>query len=81
MKQDEEFLPDSERQWTWGRFWRKVEDVGRVLMGIGGDTPPALVALQEVENDSVMIALTRRSTLWAIGYRYVMTDSPDASNA
>ena len=77
LKQDEEFLPESERQWTWGRFWRKVEDVGRVLMGIGGDTPPALVALQEVENDSVMIALTRRSTLWAIGYRYVMTDSPD----
>ena len=77
LKQDEEFLPDSERQWTWGRFWRKVEDIGRVLMDVGGNRPPSLVALQEVENDSVMIALTRRGPLRAIGYEYVMTDSPD----
>lgn len=77
LKQDEEFLPESERAWTWARYWRKVEDVSRVVMGIGEDMPPALVALQEVENDSVMLALTRRGALRAIGYEYVMTDSPD----
>lgn len=77
LKQDEEFLPESERQWTWGRYWRKIEDVSRVVMGVGGSEPPALVALQEVENDSCMIALTRRGPLWSIHYKYVMTDSPD----
>lgn len=77
LKLDEEFLPESERQWTWGRYWRKVEDVSRVLMDIGGDVPPALVALQEVENDSTLIALTKRGALRALGYEYVMTDSPD----
>ena len=77
LKQDEEFLPESERQWTWGRYWRKVEDVGRVIMGVGGDIPPALIGLAEVENDSVMISLTKMGSLRAMGYDYVMTDSPD----
>lgn len=77
LKEDEEFLPESERQWTWGRYWRKVEDVGRIVMGIGNDRPPSLIALQEVENDSVMISLCRRGNLHALGYKYVMTDSPD----
>ena len=77
LKQDEEFLPESTHRWTWGRYWRKIEDISRVIMGIGGDEPPALIALQEVENDSCMIALTRRGPLWSIHYKYVMTDSPD----
>lgn len=38
---------------------------------------PDLVALCEVENDSVMTDLTRRSLLRNAGYEYVMTDSPD----
>lgn len=38
---------------------------------------PDLVALCEVENDSVMRDLTRRSLLREAGYRYVMTSSPD----
>lgn len=77
LKHDEEFLPESERQWTWGRYWRKIEDVSRVVMGVGESEPPALVAFQEVENDSCMIALTRRGTLRTCGYKYVMTNSPD----
>ena len=77
LREDEEFLPESERQWTWGRYWAKVEEVSRVVMGVGEDAPPALVALQEVENDSVMRDLTMRGSLRALSYRYVMTDGPD----
>lgn len=77
LKQDEEFMPESERQWTWGRYWRKIEDISRVIMGIGEDMPPVLVGLCEVENDSVMIALTRRGPMRELHYEYVMTDSPD----
>ena len=76
-KLDEEFLPESERAWTHSRYWRKIEDISRVIMAIGEETPPALVALQEIENDSVMITLTRRGSLRALGYHYVMTNSPD----
>lgn len=38
---------------------------------------PDLVALCEVENDSVMRDLTKRSALRTAGYEYVMTSSPD----
>ena len=36
-----------------------------------------MIALCEVENDSAMIALTKRSLLRKAGYEYVMTSSPD----
>lgn len=77
LKDDFEFLPEGTHRWTTNRYWRKIEDVGRVIMAIGGDCPPALIGLCEVENDSVMETLTRHSTLWSLGYKYVMTDSPD----
>lgn len=38
---------------------------------------PDMVALCEVENDSAMIGLAKRSLLRKAGYEYVMTDSPD----
>lgn len=38
---------------------------------------PDFVALSEVENDSVLFDLTRRSALRGVNYDYVMTDSPD----
>ena len=38
---------------------------------------PDMVALCEVENDSVLRDLTRRSLLRNARYEYVMTDSPD----
>lgn len=76
--QDHEFLPEGKRQWTSGRFWKKVNDVARVIVAIGEDgIMPNIIGLCEVENDSVMHALTRRSLLRHIGYDYVMTHSSD----
>ena len=49
----------------------------RVITAIGEWSPPALVGLCEVENDTVLRDLTRRSPLKELSYRYVMTNSPD----
>ncbi len=50
-------------------------------MGRGGSPPtwqlPDMVALCEVENDSVIRDLTRRSMLRNAGYEYLITQSPD----
>lgn len=77
LKNDHEFLPDAMRHWNYGRYKRKLADLARVITAIGEWNPPALVGLCEVENDTVLRDLTRRSPLKALGYRYVMTDSPD----
>lgn len=76
-KLDEMFLPTAIRRWTTSRYWRKQEALSKELIALGGDIPADLIALCEVENDSVMHDMTERSILRSVGYRYIITDSPD----
>lgn len=81
LKDDDEFLPSSAYRWTPTRYWQKVNRIGQTILSCGMtdsvQVVPDLIALTEVENDSVMFDLTRRSLLRQAGYEYVMTDSPD----
>lgn len=77
LKNDSEFLPNSLRAWHYGRYKQKLTNISKVITAVGEWTPPALVGLCEVENDSVLTALVKYSPLKEQGYRYVMTDSPD----
>lgn len=77
LKADREFLPDALRHWNYRRYKKKLADVARVIVAVGEWTFPALVGLCEVENDTVLRDLTRYSPLKELGYRYVMTHSPD----
>ena len=83
LKNDVEFLPEGSYHWTPYRYWHKVNHLGQEIVGLGyeeasGDVQlPDLVALCEVENDSVLFDLTKRSVIRTAGYEYVMTDSPD----
>ena len=79
LKNDTEFLPTSQRHWTFTRYWEKLNNLGRVIQQCGSESSlPDVAALLEVENDSTLIMLTRASLLKGAGYKYVMTDSPDA---
>ena len=75
-KEDSEFLPDGKRYWTRTRYWGKLNRIGQEILSCS-DHLPDLVALVEVENDSVLHQLTRRSLLRNAGYEYLMTTSPD----
>ncbi len=77
LKNDYEFLPDATRHWNYSKYRKKLDNIARVIIATGGWTPSALVALCEVENDSVMRDLTRYSALREADYRYVMTQSSD----
>ena len=77
LKNDMEFLPQGTRYWNLSRYWNKLNKIAKVIAAAGQDRLPDLVALCEVENDSVLQDLTRRSSLRAAGYRYVITSSPD----
>ena len=74
-KDDYEFMPTAERRWNSSRYWRKLRGLTQTLAAM---ELPALVGLQEVENDTVLRDLTRRTALWPARYRYVITDSPDS---
>ena len=77
LKQDTEWMPDGKRKWTPARYWRKLNHIGQEILSCQQEGVPDLVALVEVENDTCLFDLTRRSLLRRAGYEYLMTESPD----
>lgn len=82
LKNDYEYLPTSNRRWTPRKYWYKVNSIAKVIASCSpsenNDTRlPDLVALCEVENDTVMAALTKRSLLRNARYNYFITNSED----
>lgn len=77
QKEDDDFLPDGLMHWTPWKYWEKQKNITRVITAVGGMYSPTLVGLCEIENDSVIFDLTRRSPLREQNYEFVVTDSPD----
>ena len=76
-KDDSEYLPEATRHWTKKRYWQKLNNISQSLLSCSEEGIPDLIALCEVENDSVLHGLTKRSLLRNAGYEYIMTSSPD----
>lgn len=51
---DEEFLPDSEKQWTLERYQKKLADLAKVISEVNPGEVPEIVGLIEVENRKVL---------------------------
>lgn len=81
LKNDTEFLPNGMRHWTKARYWEKINKIGKEILSCGKDSVgwsvPDIVGLCEVENDTVLFDLTKRSLLRKARYEYIMTNSPD----
>lgn len=81
LKDDFDYTPEGNYQWTPGKYWKKLNAVARGIVLASSDKGtfrvPDLVGLCEVENDSVIHSLVHRSLLKGAGYEYVMTSSPD----
>ena len=77
LKDDTEWMPEGKRKWTPARYWRKLNHIGQEILSCQENGVPDLVALVEVENDSCLFDLTRRSLLRGAGYEYLMTQSRD----
>lgn len=77
QKEDDDFLPNGFMRWSSWKYWEKLRNITRVITAVGGMQSPALVGLCEVENDSVLYDLTKRSPLRAQQYEYFITNSPD----
>jgi predicted extracellular nuclease len=77
-KEDEEFTPDGIRHWNNKRYYKKLNDIAKVITVLGGWGVPALVGLCEVENEKVVHDLTHYSPLRKMQYHHVMTESTDS---
>ena len=78
LKNDFDFLPDGSYHWTPWRYWRKLDNIARVIAAVAEQNGwPMLVGMCEVENDTVLRDLTTRSPLRVAKYKYVHSEGPD----
>lgn len=75
LKDDIEWTADGERHWSYTRYYRKVDNIARVLTNIGEWDGVDIVGLQEVENALCVKRLCY--TLRRGEYDFVHYESPD----
>lgn len=77
LKNDDEYTPEGARHWTGFRQYQKMLNIANVIVAAGEGKAPSLIGLAEVENDSVMVRLTRGTSLRVWDYNYLITESQD----
>lgn len=76
-KNDNEFTPESKKQWDKTKYNKKLADISRVISGINEGDLPEIVGLCEVENEQVVSDLVRTGLLAKGNYKVVHRESPD----
>ena len=74
LKPDEEFTPQSKKQWNTERYNKKLNDIAKVINSMQS---PAIMGLCEVENETVLQDLTQNTSLNKYNYGIVHRESPD----
>ncbi|MCF8367896.1 MAG: endonuclease [Bacteroidales bacterium] len=77
LTMDEEFLPGSDRHWNKNKFYKKLNNIYKVIIGVGEWEPPAIIGLCEIENRFVLNQLVYHTPLEKFGYEVVHYESPD----
>lgn len=77
LTRDDEFTPKGERNWNNKRFYKKLNNIYRVIMGVGEWNPPVIVGLCEVENRFVLNKLIYQTPLKTFDYKIIHEESPD----
>lgn len=76
-KDDEEFLPTSESQWTPERYAKKLTNMASVIQNLGDEDGPEILGVCEIENRKVLEDLIAQQALVNRGYDIVHFESPD----
>lgn len=74
---DNEFLPSGNRRWSYKRYNHKLQQIAKVITAAGEWDTPAVIGLCEVENDTVVTHLLRKTPLRSQHYQYCITNSSD----
>lgn len=77
LKNDGDYTPQTVRRWNFNKYYRKLNNIARVILAAGKWEPPALIGLCEVENKIVLSELTRKTPLEKFKYDFIHYDSPD----
>ncbi len=76
-KNDNEFLPGSDKEWNSNRYYQKVSNLGKVFVSIDSLELPAVIGFAEVENNAVLEDLIRLTPLHNAPYQVILEEGSD----
>lgn len=74
---DDEFLPDSDKDWNYYRYNEKTLHLFKTIVAVGEILPPEIICFAEIENESVLFELVKNTPLEKYEYEIVHFNSPD----
>ncbi|WP_282039595.1 endonuclease/exonuclease/phosphatase family protein [Saccharicrinis aurantiacus] len=77
LKQDDEFLPNGVRHWSFSKYQQKLFNIAQVIFESDGFNLPMLVGMCEVENKAVLNDLIFKTGLSNVNYFPIHIESPD----
>ncbi|HBF87342.1 MAG TPA: endonuclease [Bacteroidales bacterium] len=77
LKQDNEFLPEGEKHWSWSKYNKKLLNICKVITAVGSWDPPEIVGLCEIENRYVLEGIVQHTPLNKHNYQVIHYESPD----
>ncbi|KAA9345784.1 endonuclease/exonuclease/phosphatase family protein [Adhaeribacter soli] len=76
-KDDQEFLPTSDLQWTPERYKKKLANMASVIQNLGDADGPELLGVCEIENRKVLVDLAAQPVLSDRNYEVIHFEGPD----
>ncbi|MDL2296980.1 endonuclease [Bacteroidales bacterium OttesenSCG-928-E04] len=77
VKNDEAFTPEGLNRWTYKRYYKKISNIGKVVLAMGQGDPPVILGVAEIENDKTLRDLCYNSPLKNYNYQFVHYESPE----
>ena len=77
LKDDNDFTPGGVLRWNYSRYIKKINSLYQVITAAGEWSPPAVVALCEVENRKILEDLIGNTYLSKYDYRIIHEESSD----
>ncbi len=77
LKIDESFLPTGDHYWTPSKYYKKINNISKVITAIGQWELPEIIGICEIENRKVLEDLTQKTALKKIHYKIIHKESPD----
>ncbi len=74
---DDEFTPYGDKHWNEKKYQKKLQDLSKTLIAVGGWEPAEVICLAEVENLKVVEDLVNTTGLKENNYSIIHKDSPD----
>jgi len=76
-KNDNEFLPNSEKKWNTEKYYHKLSQLEKVFKSINNNNIPNIIGLCEVENKLVIEDLLKQPFFKKNTFEIIHKDSPD----